>query len=72
VVSDTLPKEAVSSVIGLGGFVTYFTGGFISAITGLILQKTGSYVFVFGYFSGMYVLSLIALQLLVPKIGLRK
>jgi ACS family hexuronate transporter-like MFS transporter len=72
VVSDTLPKEAVSSVIGLGGFVTYFTGGFISAITGLILQKTGSYVLVFAYFSGMYVLSLIALQLLVPKIGLRK
>jgi MFS transporter, ACS family, hexuronate transporter len=69
VVSDTMPKDAISSVIGLGGFVAYFTGGFVNALTGVILQKTGSYVFVFAYFSGMYVLSMIALQLLVPKIA---
>ena len=68
VVSDTMPKETISSVIGLGGFVAYFTGGFVNEFTGLILQRTGSYVLVFGYFSGMYVLSLIAIQLLVPKI----
>jgi MFS transporter, ACS family, aldohexuronate transporter len=68
VVSDTMPKEIISSVIGLGGFVCYFTGGFVNGITGNILQKTGSYVWVFAYFSGMYVLSLILIQLLVPKI----
>lgn len=68
VVSDTMPKEAISSVIGLGGFVCYFTGGFVNALTGLILQKTGSYVYVFAYFSGMYILSLACLQVLVPKI----
>ncbi|HEU6447206.1 MAG TPA: MFS transporter [Verrucomicrobiae bacterium] len=67
-VSDTMPKEAISSVIGLGGFVAYFTGGFVNALTGIILQKTGSYVWVFAYFSGMYVLSLLLMQLLVPKI----
>jgi len=67
-VSDTMPKEAISSVVGLGGFVAYFTGGFVNGITGHILQKTGSYVLVFAYFSGMYVLSLILIQLLVPKI----
>ena len=69
VVSDTMPKEAISSVIGLGGFVCFFTGGFVNALTGLILQKTGSYIFVFAYFSGTYVLSLLCIQLLVPKIG---
>ena len=69
VVSDTMPKEAISSVVGLGGFVAYFTGGFVNEFTGLILQKTGSYVSVFGYFSGMYLLSLLAIQLLVPRIG---
>ncbi len=69
VVSDTMPKEAISSVIGLGGFVAYFTGGFVNGITGLLIQKTGSYVPVFLYFSGMYVVSLIAVQLLVPHIG---
>jgi MFS transporter, ACS family, hexuronate transporter len=69
VVSDTMPKETISSVIGLGGFVAYFTGGFVSALTGLILQKTGSYIYVFAYFSGTYVISLACLQILVPKIG---
>jgi hypothetical protein len=33
------------------------------------LQRTGSYVPVFAYFSGTYLLSLFAIQLLVPKIG---
>jgi ACS family hexuronate transporter-like MFS transporter len=68
VVSDTMPKEAISSAIGLGGFVAYFTGGFVNGLTGMMLQKTGSYVPVFAYFSGMYVLSLLALQLLIPTI----
>jgi MFS transporter, ACS family, hexuronate transporter len=67
-VSDTMPKEAISSVVGLGGFVAYFTGGFVNAFTGYILQKTGSYALVFAYFSGMYLLSLLSIQLLVPKI----
>ena len=69
VVSDTMPKEAISSVVGLGGFVSYFASGLVSSVTGIILQKTGSYVSVFGYFAGMYVLSLIIIQLLVPRIG---
>jgi MFS transporter, ACS family, hexuronate transporter len=69
IVSDTMPREAISSVVGLGGFVAYFTGGFVNGLTGLILQKTGSYVPVFVYFSGMYVLSLTAIHLLVPRIG---
>ena len=68
-VSDTMPKAAISSVIGLGGFMAYFTGGFVNALTGVILQKTGSYVYVFAYFSGMYVLSLVLVQVLVPKIA---
>jgi MFS transporter, ACS family, hexuronate transporter len=72
VVSDTMPKEAISSVVGLGGFLCFFTGGFINGITGYILEKTGSYFSVFAYFSGMYVLSLLAIQLLVPNIGRRK
>jgi ACS family hexuronate transporter-like MFS transporter len=69
VVSDTMPREAISSVVGLGGFVAYFTGGFVNGFTGLILDKTGSYVWVFAYFSLMYLLSLGVLQLLVPNIG---
>jgi ACS family hexuronate transporter-like MFS transporter len=40
----------------------------VSNVTGHIVQNTGSYVPVFVYFSGMYVVSLVALQLLVPRI----
>ena len=69
VVADTVPKEAVSSVVGLGGFVAFMTSGFVNIITGSILDKTGSYVLIFAYFSGMYLLSLLAIQLLVPRIG---
>ena len=69
VVSDTMPRQAISSVVGLGGFVAYFTGGFVNEFTGQILQKTGSYVTVFAYFSGMYLLSLLLIHLLVPRIG---
>lgn len=69
VVSDTMPKEAISSAVGLGGFLCFFTGGFVNKITGNILEATGSYIPVFLYFSGMYLLSLLAIQLLVPKIG---
>jgi len=69
VVSDTMPREAISSVVGIGGFMAYFTGGFVNGITGEILQRTGSYVPVFAYFSGMYLLSLLIIQVLVPQLG---
>lgn len=72
VVSDTMPKEAISSVVGLGGFICFFTGGFVNKFTGNILEQTGSYIPVFLYFSGMYLLSLLAIQLLVPKIGVEE
>ncbi len=64
-----MPPSAISSVVGLGGFVSYFAGGFVNGITGEILQRTGSYVPVFGYISGMYLLSLLLLHLLVPRIA---
>ena len=69
IVSDTMPREAISSVVGLGGFAGYFTGGFVNGLTGMILQRTGSYLPVFAYFSGMYLLSLLIIQILVPKLG---
>lgn len=53
----------------LGGHSAYFTGGFVNGFTGEILQRTGGYVPVFAYFSDMYLLSLLALQLLVPRLG---
>jgi ACS family hexuronate transporter-like MFS transporter len=68
-VSDTMPKQAVSSLVGLGGFIAYFTGGFMTEIIGLILKKTGSYASIFAAASVMYLTALLIMHLLVPKLG---
>jgi ACS family hexuronate transporter-like MFS transporter len=68
-VSDTMPKRAISTVVGLGGFVTYFTGGFMTEIIGVILKRTGSYSSIFATASLMYLLALLIVHLLVPRIG---
>ena len=68
-VSDTMPKEAVGAVVGMGGFVAFITGAVVAKVVGYVLAATGSYVWVFAGASLMYVISLTALQLLVPRIG---
>jgi MFS transporter, ACS family, hexuronate transporter len=68
-VSDTMPRHAVSSVVGLGGFIAYFTGGFMTEIIGMILKRTDSYASIFAAASLMYLISVLILHLLVPKIG---
>jgi ACS family hexuronate transporter-like MFS transporter len=68
-VSDTMPKAAVSSLVGLGGFIAYFTGGFMTEIIGVILKRTGSYASIFAAASVMYLASLLIMHLLVPRIG---
>lgn len=67
--SDTMPKAAVSSLVGLGGFIAYFTGGFTAEIIGVVLDKTGSYASIFAVASVMYVSALLVMHLLVPRIG---
>lgn len=71
-VSDTMPKRAISSVVGLGGFVAYFTGGVMTEIIGKILQKTGSYASIFAAASLLYLLSLLIVHVLVPRIDARQ
>lgn len=66
--SDSLPKAAISSAVGLGGFLCYFTGGFVNGVTGQLLERTGSYVPVFAYFSLSYLVSLACIQCLVPHV----
>jgi len=67
-VSDTMPKQTIGAVVGLGGFVTYFTGGWMAKGIGLIKESTGSYSLVFDICALMYVISLLILHLLVPRI----
>jgi ACS family hexuronate transporter-like MFS transporter len=67
--SDTMPKHAVSSLVGLGGFIAYFTGGFMTEGIGEILKRTGSYASIFAAASVMYLASLLITHLLVPRIS---
>jgi ACS family hexuronate transporter-like MFS transporter len=66
--SDMFPRHAVGSVVGIGGFAGAIGGMVIAKITGYILQTTGSYLPVFIIAGTTYLVTLLVLHLLVPKL----
>ena len=66
--ADIYPKQAVASVTGLTGMGAAIGGTFAAAITGLILQKTGSYQSILIWASVSYLVVLGALHLFVPRL----
>ena len=66
--SDMFPRRAIGSVVGLGGMAGSIGGMLISTATGLILEFTGSYVYIFILAGSVYLLALVVFQLLVPKL----
>jgi ACS family hexuronate transporter-like MFS transporter len=66
--SDMFPRQAVGSVVGLGGFAGAVGGMLIAKITGYILQTTGSYVPIFFMAAFAYLVALAVIHLLVPKL----
>ena len=66
--SDMFPRHAVASVVGIGGFAGAVGGMLISTVIGLLLQATGSYVPVFMMAGFAYLLALVVVQLLVPRL----
>ena len=67
--SDMFPREAVASVVGLGGMAGSASGILISGVTAAILQWTGSYVPVFAFASVAYLVALACVHLLVPRLA---
>jgi ACS family hexuronate transporter-like MFS transporter len=67
-VSDTFPRQAVGSVVGLGGMAGAVGGMLIAKLTGYLLQVTGSYVPVFLMASFAYLIALALIHLLVPRL----
>jgi ACS family hexuronate transporter-like MFS transporter len=67
-VSDTFPRRAVGSVVGIGGFAGSLSAMFIATATGYLLQWTGSYVPIFFVAAFAYLFALIVIQLLAPKL----
>jgi len=66
--SDMFPRHAVGSVVGIGGFAGAIGGMVIAKITGYILQTTGSYLPVFIIAGTTYLVTLLIVHLLVPKL----
>ncbi len=66
--SDMFPRQAVGSVVGLGGFAGAVGGMMIAKLTGYILQTTGSYTPVFVIAGTTYLVTLLIMHLLVPKL----
>jgi ACS family hexuronate transporter-like MFS transporter len=67
--SDMFPRDTVASVVGLGGFAGAVGGMLISTLIGLLLQATGSYLPVFLMAGSAYLLALLVVHLLVPKLA---
>jgi ACS family hexuronate transporter-like MFS transporter len=66
--SDMFPRQAVGSVVGLGGTGGAVGGMFIAMVVGAILQKTGSYMPVFVLAGLTYLVALLIIHLLVPRL----
>ena len=67
-VSDTFPRQAVGSVVGLGGAAGAIGGMLIAKLTGYILQATGSYVPVFAIAASAYLIALGVIHVLSPRL----
>ena len=66
--SDMFPKQAVGSVVGIGGMFGAIGGMIIAPVVGYILQTTGSYLPVFIIAASAYLLALAIIHLLTPRL----
>ena len=66
-VSDTAPRFATSSIVGIGGMAAGIGGMFNAKLVGYLLQWTGSYLPVFVLASCTYVVALALIHWLNPR-----
>ena len=66
--SDMFPKQAVGSVVGIGGMAGAIGGMFIAKLVGWILDTTGSYVPIFIIAATAYLVALGIIHLLAPRL----
>ncbi|HEY8559032.1 MAG TPA: MFS transporter [Pyrinomonadaceae bacterium] len=68
IASDMFPKQAVGSVVGIGGMAGAVGGMFISQVVAYILEKTGSYVPIFAIAASAYLIALLVIHLIAPRL----
>jgi ACS family hexuronate transporter-like MFS transporter len=66
--SDTFPRKAVGSVIGIGGTAGAVGGMIFSLYIGQILERLGSYTLIFAVAGSVYLIALLIVHLLSPRL----
>jgi MFS transporter, ACS family, hexuronate transporter len=66
--SDMFPRHAVGTVVGFGGMAGAVGGMLIAKLTGYILETTGSYLPVFLIAGTTYMLALVVIHVLAPRL----
>jgi ACS family hexuronate transporter-like MFS transporter len=66
--SDVLPRSAVASVIGIGGMMGAVGGMLFTQFVGRNLQATGSYRILFIIAGSVYLLALLVVHILSPRL----
>jgi MFS transporter, ACS family, hexuronate transporter len=66
--SDIFPRQAVASIVGIGGMAGGIGGMLIAKVTGFVLQTTGSYLIPFLIAGSAYLVAVLAMQLLAPRL----
>ena len=66
--SDMFPRSAVGSVVGIGGMAGSIGSALFAFYAGHVLQLTHSYASLFGIAASAYLLALVALNLLAPRL----
>jgi ACS family hexuronate transporter-like MFS transporter len=67
--SDMFPKQAVGSIVGLGGMAGALGAMGILKLTGAILTATGSYTTLFLIAGSAYLVALALMQVLAPRLA---
>lgn len=65
--SDVFPRAAVGSVVGIGGMVGAIGGMAMAKYAGYVLDQIGSYTPIFIVAGSAYLIALLAVHLLAPK-----
>ena len=65
--SDVFPRGAVGSVVGIGGMLGAFGGMAFSKYIGQVLEQIGSYTPIFIVAGSAYLVALLVIHLLSPK-----
>jgi ACS family hexuronate transporter-like MFS transporter len=67
--SDLFPRQAVASVVGIGGTAGAIGGMLIAKFVGHVLGISGSYAPIFAVAGGAYLLALLSLHVISPRLA---